>query len=326
MRTAIVALLALAAVACADDLFVSERRALIEKVNAVQSSWVASADAPTALLTDAEARPLLGTLLGKDPHPLPEKLFSERELAAAPESFDAREAWPHCTTIRDIRDQSICGSCWAFGAVEAMSDRECVHNHRNVSLSSEDMLSCNPSAGSCDGGWPSSAFDAWKSNGVVTEECAPYSFPSCDHHIKNSTNPCPTEEDSPTPSCPKACAKGYPTSFTEDKHYGADVYSVSGEAKMMAELSSNGPCEASIDVYEDFMAYTSGVYHHVSGGMLGGHAIKILGYGTENGVKYWLLANSWNPHWGMNGYFKMRRGNNECGIEDEMNCGIPKSI
>lgn len=40
-----------------------------------------------------------------------------------PENFDARTNWPSCPTIQEIRDQGSCGSCWAFGAVEAMSDR-----------------------------------------------------------------------------------------------------------------------------------------------------------------------------------------------------------
>lgn len=45
----------------------------------------------------------------------------------------------------------------------------------------------------------------------------------------------------------------------------------------------------------------AGVYQHVSGSALGGHAIKMLGWGEENGVPYWLCANSWNTDWGDNG-------------------------
>jgi cathepsin B len=55
--------------------------------------------------------------------------------------------------------------------------------------------------------------------------------------------------------------------------------------------------------------------------MLGGHAVRLLGYGTENNVDYWLIANSWNETWGDNGYFKIRRGTNECGIESDACAG-----
>ena len=41
-----------------------------------------------------------------------------------PESFDGATAWPQCArVINDIRDQSDCGCCWAFGAASAASDR-----------------------------------------------------------------------------------------------------------------------------------------------------------------------------------------------------------
>lgn len=67
-----------------------------------------------------------------------------------------------------------------------------------------------------------------------------------------------------------------------------------------------------------------GVYKHVTGKMLGGHAIRILGWGTENDTPYWLIANSWNTDWGNNGFFKILRGENHCGIEGEISSGLPK--
>ena len=62
----------------------------------------------------------------------------------------------------------------------------------------------------------------------------------------------------------------------------------------------------------------------MAGDYVGGHAIKILGWGIENSVKYWLCANSWNNEWGDNGFFKILRGNNECHIEEVVYAGIPK--
>lgn len=57
--------------------------------------------------------------------------------------------------------------------------------------------------------------------------------------------------------------------------------------------------------------------------MEGGHAVKIIGWGVENGTKYWLVANSWNNKWGENGLFRILRGVNECNIEDRVVAGLP---
>ena len=89
---------------------------------------------------------------------------------------------------------------------------------------------------------------------------------------------------------------------------------------------ANGPVEASLTVYSDFLTYKSGVYHHVQGTKLGGHSVKIIGWGEENGTPYWLVANSWNEDWGDHGFFKIKRGSDECGIEKEVLAGIPKIL
>jgi cathepsin B len=69
-------------------------------------------------------------------------------------------------------------------------------------------------------------------------------------------------------------------------------------------------------VYEDFFAYKSGVYHHVSGGQAGGHAVKIIGWGNESGANFWLAANSWGTGFGMSGFFKIREG--DCGFASQV--------
>jgi cathepsin B len=99
------------------------------------------------------------------------------------------------------------------------------------------------------------------------------------------------------------------------------VYSVSGVAQIAAEIATHGAVEAAFTVYADFINYKSGVYSYTTGDELGGHAVKLIGYGTENGVDYWLAQNSWTTTWGDNGMFKIRKGTDECGIEDEIVAG-----
>lgn len=92
----------------------------------------------------------------------------------------------------------------------------------------------------------------------------------------------------------------------------------------MTEIYTHGSVGADFEVYEDFINYKTGVYHHVKGSYLGGHAIKLIGWGVENGAKYWIAVNSWNDGWGDNGTFKILRGSNHLGIEGDVVGGIPK--
>jgi len=296
---------------------------LVRTVNKNTKLWTASLNSPVSRLSHEEIRALLGAGPEGFQHPsklLKHKKHTTEEILRAPESYDPRDYYPNCSSMKMVRDQSACGSCWAVGSVAAISDRTCIFEKADVVLSSLDMLACS-NAGGCDGGQPSGAYYYWQQDGLVTDACQPYPFPSCDHHIPGSTNPCP-DDDYPTPSCARDCKTG--KSWYDDKHFAEDTYYVDTHDDIIAELSMNGPCEASFAVYEDFVVYTSGIYHHVSGDLLGYHAVKLLGYGVQAGTKYWLLTNSWNEHWGEKGFFRMLRGNDECGIESEVVAGIPK--
>jgi len=94
----------------------------------------------------------------------------------------------------------------------------------------------------------------------------------------------------------------------------------------MQEIFSNGPVETAFTVYDDFVTYKSGIYQRQSGDELGGHAVKIIGWGISSGTKFWIAANSWNADWGENGFFRIIRGTNECGFEDLVNGGVPAAF
>jgi cathepsin B len=307
-------------------------KSIIEHVNSVQKSWKAGHNDYFQDMDLDTIKGLMGTLETPEEHKLPLKDFEA--LEDIPEEFSSAEAWPKCDSIKEVRDQSTCGSCWAFGAVEAMSDRICIASGQTLQtrISSEDLLSCcGLTCGQgCNGGYPSGAWNYFRNTGLVTgylyndtKWCSSYAFAPCDHHVDGKYGPCGASK--PTPKCNKACATGYPKSYTEDKWHAETVYSVPSQvAKIQTEIMTHGPVEAAFTVYADFPTYKSGVYHHTTGSALGGHAIKIVGWGVENGTPYWLVANSWNEGWGDKGFFKIRRGNNECGIEGQIVAGIPK--
>ncbi|WP_411023284.1 C1 family peptidase, partial [Salmonella sp. s51228] len=123
---------------------------------------------------------------------LPKNPKTESEVfLSIPVQFDAMINWPNCSVIIGlIRDQSNCGSCWAFGAAEAMSDRICIKSMAatRVNISAEDINDCCSRDG-CRGGFLENAWKFYQDVGVVTggnygsrSGCKPYSLPSCDHH------------------------------------------------------------------------------------------------------------------------------------------------
>jgi len=305
----------------------------IHEVNKVATTWKAGRnfhkDTPMNYI-----KGLMGTKISKE-KTLPVRTHEDLKIDL-PDEFDARTQWNKCPSISEIRDQSSCGSCWALAAVESMSDRHCIHKDGELfHYSAEDLLSCCTGffecGNGCNGGYPGRAMDYWKSHGIVSggqygskEGCRPYSLQKCEHHVSGPLPNCDQFHYN-TPECKKECESSYDKTYEEDKKYAKEAYSVgSSEESIMKDIMTNGPVEASFTVYSDFVNYKSGVYQHKSGDELGGHAVRMLGWGVEDGTKYWLMANSWNEGWGDKGFFKILRGQDECGIEGSIVAGIPK--
>jgi cathepsin B len=300
------------------------------------ATWTAGVNSRWEGLSLADAKRMMGTKMEGpevDAARLPTAVFNER--ASLPTNFDARKNWDNCPIIGHIRDQASCGSCWAFGSTEALNDRLCIAHGLKTELSAQDTASCCSGfacfgSNGCDGGIPSEAWSWFVNTGVVTggdyddigktDTCYPYQIKPCEHHVPGSRPPC--TEGGSTPACDTSCPNsGYAVPFNQDKHHATSAYSLGSVEDIQQSIMTKGPVTAAFSVYEDFLSYKSGVYQHTTGQLLGGHAIKIMGWGEENGTPYWLVANSWNTDWGNQGTFKILRGSDECGIESQVCAG-----
>jgi cathepsin L len=104
----------------------------------------------------------------------------------------------------------------------------------------------------------------------------------------------------------------------------APVASISGFSQLAANnytdlmnaIAFQGPIAVSVDA-STWHAYESGIYNGCNQAQPDiNHAVVLVGYGEENGEKYWLVRNSWSASWGEKGYIRLRRSSDE-----EQNCG-----
>jgi hypothetical protein len=207
----------------------------------------------------------------------------------APASLDWRSNGGDFVT--PVRNQGGCGSCWAFAATAALESSVLRAQNTpgiDLNLSEQVLISCGSSgghdAGGCGGGtiYPSYASDYIRDTGLPLETCYPY-----------------TATDG---SCGSAC--GTYQSATYQIASWAYVATTSPTVSAIRDaLVSYGPLATTMDVYEDFYSYTTGVYSYATGAYEGGHAVLIVGYSDAG--QYFIVKNSWGAGWGESGYFRI---------------------
>jgi C1A family cysteine protease len=239
------------------------------------------------------------------------KLFMAAPGAAAaataapayPTTFDWRNvaaagALPAGNYVTDIKDQGDCGSCVAFGTCAAMETAlriKAQNPNLAVDLSEADLFYCHAEAEQnrqCDGPnggwWPDAALACAHNPGVVDEACFPYT------------------------SGDQACNKcaDWNTRLTTI----SASQKITDPTAMKQWISGKGPLITVISVYDDFQSYQSGVYHHVSGSLQGGHCICCVGY--DDAKRFWICKNSWNDSWGEQGFVNLAYG--QVGVDAAM--------
>jgi len=214
--------------------------------------------------------------------------------------------------ISSIKNQARCGSCAAFSSIAVLDT--CFWQQRGAmfdDLSEQHIMDCaynhyvydnegSWGAWACDGAWPVAFFDWLKtgSNGYTqTESSYPY--------------------EAALGNCRSSSGSYYQNAWLTG--YYNKWYSSEAEMK---ELVYVNPVSTSIDATY-LSDYNGGIYDdwrccdaNTDGNCIYNlnHAVTVIGYGTEGGVDYWLVKNSWGTGFGENGFFKIKRGWGHCGI------------
>ena len=280
-----------------NDEFVSE-------LNAVQDLWQATHYPEMSGMTlGALQRRAGGGVSRVHPRPGTAPVSEEVRLAAQllPDSFDWRDR-DGFNYVSPIRNQESCGSCYAFGSMAMMESRLQIltNNTLQVVLSPQDVVSCSEYSQGCEGGFPYLIAGKYAQDfGAVEESCFPYLGVD---HVCNET---------------KQCLRYFAT----DYYYVGGYYGACNEPQMRLELVNNGPIAVGFEVLNDFLNYKGGIYKHTgltdkfNPWEITNHAVLIVGYGSEAGVPYWSVKNSWGEDWGEEGYFRILRGVDEVAIE-----------
>nr|GEX35624.1 peptidase C1A [Tanacetum cinerariifolium] len=200
-----------------------------------------------------------------------------------------RVDWRKQNAVTPVKAQGTC-----VAAVEGIN---AIRTGQLIQLSEQQLIDCdsNGSNRGCQGGAMEPAFKFIQEHGgLATEESYPYlaKRDKCDqskfgHH-----------------------------SVTLD-----GMEELDGTAEALLKAVAHQPVAGAVDSSgHDFQFYKSGVFTGQCGTDLK-HAITVVGYDeTLEGLKYWIMKNSWTDQWGEMGYMLVQRDI----PEKEGRCGINK--
>jgi KDEL-tailed cysteine endopeptidase len=212
----------------------------------------------------------------------------------APSSID----WRKKNAVTSVKDQGQCGSCWTFSSTGSSEGAWAIKTGNLIDLSEEQLVECavgiQYGSHGCSGGQMEGAFKYLIQNGQCSLSSYPY-----------------TSGTGKSGSC-KSC--------TPVAHFSS-----CSDVKPNDQISLKGavlqqPVAVAIEAdTKYFQSYSGGIIDSPSCGTSLDHGVLIVGYGEENGTKYWILKNSWSKSWGEEGYFRILRtdSTNDPGI-----CGV----
>jgi C1A family cysteine protease len=207
----------------------------------------------------------------------------EAKTTIIPENYNFRVSFDVCAA--PIVQQGSCSGGYALAMASMISDRLCLVAGTYNQISAQQAISCETDISEgCARGYSQRTFDFYSKGSMVNETCMPYAH----GEVIN---------------CTQRCNSTIPTAEARLRR----VCGVDSQEQIKREIYMNGPVIASLEIHSDFLTYKSGIYFPDSATYVyaGSHIVKVIGWGVENGHKYWLIENSWGADWGERGLAKI---------------------
>ena len=200
--------------------------------------------------------------------------------------------WREKGAVNPVKNQGQCGSCWAFSTTQCCEGAEFLKYNVLYSFSEQSLVDCEKTDSGCNGGLPVNAFD------FIINECGGKVM---------------LEEYYPYLAIDGDCQYDDEHAAGHFKYYIA--IAENDEDDLAAKCEQYGPISIGIDASNwSFQLYSRGIYDEPACSSVNlDHGVGLIGFGSENNVRYWLVRNSWGPAWGESGYIRMIRGSNQCG-------------
>jgi len=280
----------------ADELFIRfqnfrDNKMIIDEHNAKGLSWEMGVNQFTDLTQQEFSDLYLGYI------PRNNEYARSRNSHVPPEGQILADEldWRTKGAVTPVKDQAQCGSCWAFSTTGSVEGANQIKTGQLQSASEQQLVDCAGSSGNqgCNGGLMDDAFEyIIKNSGLGSEASYPY-----------------TARDG---KC-----KQVPSVVTVSKY--TDVKK-NDETGLMSAVNIE-PVSVAVDA-QSWSSYRKGIMTGPCGKSLD-HGVLAIGYGTDSGTDYWLVKNSWGVSWGEQGFIRLVRNKNECGIAEAASYPTP---